>query len=54
MTFVSFSIPRRILCKPCRAGISAMHHNAGVEARALIYVTIPSFQPRGSSSKQSK
>ena len=46
MTFVSFSIPRGILCKPCRAGISAMHHNAGVKARALIYVTILSFQPR--------
>ena len=28
------------VCKPCRAGISAMHHNAGASARALIYVTV--------------
>ena len=26
-----------------------MHHNAGVKAFALIYVSIPSFQPRSSS-----
>jgi uncharacterized membrane protein YfcA len=36
--FAYSEAPRR-LCKPCEAVGSAMQHNAGLKARALIYVT---------------